>query len=400
MLPRPVAASGESEPTRKKSPLYQSIVKDDLEAQRSPVDAFEDLESQRTSRLPSVLPLQKHSSHAESSLGLAGPSIVDPLSTNSLGQGVQDMSHLTSLPHIIPENSLSQGIRRPTQTRASLQDTDSVHSKVFPASPPRLPLRPEGGSTILRSERNALNSSSRQSESDQHPSSEESPNVIPSQQQPKKSSAGVPVTISEKVRSRSAFISKGCLPFFEWHTQGVRRNESSSRLGETVPNSFNGTLDDANPFVSSSHYGTEGILRSIETDIREERYYVPNVFAVNAANFADIPLKKEADAIEFLESERDRILRFSHPKEEQERKAHEIFLEQKQQLFLSSCGILRCFVSSERRSPDLIGKFWGILHLICCIQLKKVNLLLIEFIHETDTIRPERSHIHRSMTPH
>ncbi|ERF75236.1 hypothetical protein EPUS_00028 [Endocarpon pusillum Z07020] len=177
VLPPPVAASGNSEPTRKKSPSYQSIVTDDLEAQRSPVEAFEDLESQRRSRLHSVLPLQKHSSHAESSLGLAGPSIVDPLSADSLGQGVQDMSHLTSLPHITPENSLSQGIRRPTQKQASLQDTDSVDSKVFPASPPRLPLRPEGGSTILRSEWNALNSSSSQSESAEHPSSEESPNA-------------------------------------------------------------------------------------------------------------------------------------------------------------------------------------------------------------------------------
>lgn len=400
VLPRPVAASEKSMPTLKKCQSYQSISTNDLEAKRSPVDAFEDLESQLTSRLPSVLPLQKLSSHVESSLRLAGPSIVDPLSADSLGQGVQDMPHLTSLPHIAPKDSLSQGIRRPTRRRTSLQDADSVYSKVFPASPPRLPLRPEGGSTILRSGRNALSSSPTQSESDEHPSSEESPNVSPSQQQPKKSSAEVPVTISEKVRSRSAFISRGFLPFFEWHTQGIRRTDSSSRLGETVPTSFDKTLGNTSSFASSSHRGAEGILSSIETEIREGRYYVPTVFAVNAANFAAVPLKEEADVIKFLGSERDRILRFSHPEEEHETKAHEIFLEQKQQLFLSSCGILRCFVSSEGRSPDIIGKFWGILYLICCIQLKKVNLLLIEFIHETDTIRPERSHIHKSMTPH
>lgn len=360
VLPRLVAAS------------ENPILTNDL----GPVDAFEDLESQLASGLPSVLPLQKLSAHAKSSLGQVGPSIVDPLSAESLGQGVQDMPHRASSAHVSPPDSLYQGSRRLTRRRTSLQDTDSVYSKVFPASPPRLPLRPEGGSTILGSVMNPFSSSSAQNESDEHVSSEEAPNVSASQQQPKISSAEVPVIIPEKFRSRSAFMTKDCLPFFEWHTQGIHRPDSSSRSGETVLTSFDKSLGDDNSFASGSHRGAEGILSSIETDIREGKCFLPTAFAVNAGNFEAVPLKEETDVVQFLGSERDRIVRFSHPAED-ERKAQEIFLERKQQLCRSSGGILRCFVSSKGRSPGIIGKFWGILHLICCIQLKKVNTELI-----------------------
>lgn len=256
-------------------------------------------------------------------------------------------------------------------------------STVLPASPPRLPLIPEGDSAILAPSRWTDRA---------RPTAKGSKD----KQLPDHDAVAVPKTLSthcELSRHVRAFQSvssrakhkreerfSGPIPFFE--VQKWPRAIESMDLRATevsIANQESSSKDDiaTDDPVRSNKHDVSIFLSAIDDlicdgDSGKHNRSLTSVIIPNHYN--KIEPKSESDVtntLEKLELDERRSTGMSlsrgddHPQSE--------FLEAKIELFLGVHGLMGCFTHHEARSESrLVGKVWGIVHRICELNLHSI----------------------------